>query len=50
MPKKFILSFIVIIGVSLSNLVNAEQNIANKNDPSKIKDCHGGINRSCFWD
>ena len=48
MHKKFILSFIVIIGVSLSNLVNAEQNVANKNDPSKIKDCHEGVNRAIF--
>lgn len=46
MTKKFILYFVILTGISLN--VHADQNIANKNDPSKIKDCHEGINKTIF--
>ena len=48
MTKKLILCFTIFIGISLNSFVYADQKIADKNDPSKIKDCHEGINKTIF--
>ena len=48
MIKKIIYSSIIISSLTLSSLSIANEEILKKNDPSEIKDCHEGINRTIF--
>ena len=48
MIKKLIYSSILAASISLSAVAGANEEILKKNDPSQIKDCHEGLNRTIF--
>jgi phospholipid-binding lipoprotein MlaA len=48
MFKKFIYTSFLIASLSLNFVASADEEILKKNDPSQIKDCHEGINRTIF--
>ena len=48
MFKKKIYASILAASISLSAVAGANDEILKKNDPSQIKDCHEGLNRTIF--
>ena len=48
MFKKLIYISLLTASLSLNVVANADEEILKKNDPSQIKDCHEGINRTIF--
>ena len=48
MIKNLIYTSVVATGLILSTVSGANEKILEKNDPSTIKDCHEGINRTVF--
>lgn len=48
MLKKKIYASILAASISLSAVAGANDEILKKNDPSQIKDCHEGLNRTIF--
>ena len=48
MFKKKIYASILAVSISLSTVAGANDEILKKNDPSQIKDCHEGLNRTIF--
>ena len=48
MIKKIIYTSVFAASLALSVVAGANEKILKKNDPSEIKDCHEGINRTIF--
>ena len=48
MMKKIIYTSVFAASLALSVVAGANEKILKKNDPSEIKDCHEGINRTIF--
>ena len=48
MIKKIIYTSVFAASLALSFVAGANEKILKKNDPSEIKDCHEGINRTIF--
>ena len=48
MIKKLIHTSVLITSLTLCVIAGANEKILKKNDPSQIKDCHEGINRTVF--
>ena len=48
MMKKIIYTSVFAASLALSVIAGANEKILKKNDPSEIKDCHEGINRTIF--